>query len=1080
MTQHASFQERVEALFVELLPLGREERERLLDARCAGDPAMRDEVESLLGHHSESPAFLDAAAIRKLAEQEDDVELAPGTKVGEFTISGPLGKGGMGLVYLATQARPARTVALKVVRRSLSGYSILRRFELEAEMLGRLRHPGIAQIFQAGVADFGLGPTPYIAMEYVKGRSITDTVRETDPGVNARLELVAQVCDAVQHAHQRGIIHRDLKPANIIVDDAGHPKVLDFGVARATDGDLQVTTLRTDLGQLIGTLAYMSPEQVLGDPREVDTRSDVYAMGVVLYQLLAGRLPLDLSKASLADAARRVQDEHPARLGSLNPAFKGDIELIAAKAMEKNKTRRYQSAEELARDLRAAASGEAVLARQGSRLYALRKGMRRHRGAVLAGVAALLALVAFAAYAATQARRQRELAGQERGARIAADAAERIARAQAESLRLGLYVSNIGFAQAALAARDRDRVDAALDSCPEDLRGWEWTHLRAISDTSDLVIPMPGSRSMRAVASAQGTIVAAIGYDHHLRLADPRSGEPVASIDLSGVGRYPTRAFPSAVGGTVAASVDHRALVVIDARSGAVRRLGTSLDPAGGLFGLSADGTRALAWLPPPGEGEGKGRLGIIDVEADRVVRRYDAAAPLVAIYSPDERIIALGNVGGVGLLDADTGVQIKWFSAPGAAHSISFAPDGSRFAFADYDGNVNIVDASTLTLQRVPVSSNKLFAASWSPDGTHIALGGSEGAIFLYNVARLGSDRVLSGHGLTIDTVAWAPDGSIISGARDGTIRRWENPLASPQPETRLGQPINSGVWLPDESAIIVGDQGGRIVRVDRDGNVAPGTWPTLDGWIVELAVSPDGAIGAAVAYSGTACFFRIADGAELARVKAPDGRAIDVNFMPGGELVSVGSDADHLAFYNPLTGELAGRTPTLAPGAARHCWSPDGATLAVQCGDNAIRILDARTLETLHTCEPAAAFAWQIRFSPDGSQLLAAIDDGMILSWSTRDWTPLPPFVGHKGGVFTISVSPDGRRLASGGWDNTVRIWDLPTRRELLTMRVHTSSVHVSEFSPNGAELLTCGGEGLLKMWGRFEPPRVMSPMP
>lgn len=1080
MSEQASFAERVEALFVELMPLGREERERMLDARCAGDPAMRAEVESLLGHHSDSPAFLDAAAIRKLAEQEEDVELAPGTKVGEFTISGMLGKGGMGLVYVATQARPARTVALKVVRRSLSGYSILRRFELEAEMLGRLRHAGIAQIFQAGVADLGLGPTPYIAMEYVKGRSITDFVRETNPGVTARLELVAQVCDAVQHAHQRGIIHRDLKPANILVDESGHPKVLDFGVARATDGDLQVTTLRTDLGQLIGTLAYMSPEQVLGDPREVDTRSDVYALGVVLYQLLAGHLPLDLAKASLADAARRVQDEQPARLGSLDPAFKGDIELIAAKAMEKNKARRYQSAEELARDLRAAAAGEAVLARQGSRLYALRKGIRRHRGPVAAGAAAVLGLALFAAYAATQARRQRELADQERGARLVAAAAERIAREQAESLRFGLYVSNIGFAQAALAARDRERVDEVLNSCPEDLRGWEWKHLRALSDTSDLVIPVPGSRGARCFCSAGGTVVTAVGFDHDLRLYDPRTGAPGPVVDLSAYGAYASRAMPSGDGRVIAATADNRTLLTVDPQTGAARKLNTPIDPVGSLVGVSADGARALAWVPPPAEGKGRGQLGVIDLAEDRLIRRYNVGLPLIANLSPDEKVIALGYIGGVGLLDAETGRELKWIAAPGAVHWISYTSDGARLAFADYEGNVSVVDAATFSLQRVPVSSNKLLAAAWNPEGTHIALGGSEGAIFVYNVSRLGPDRVLSGHGITIDTLIWAPDGAIISGARDGTIRRWENPLASPQPEARVGQSISTGVWLPDESAFLVGTHGNRVVRIERDGTIAQGAWPVLDGWIVELAVSPDGQTGAAVTYAGGVCFFRTDDGAVLSQARAPAGRGIDVTFMPGGQYASVGSDADHIAFFDPKTGEVTGRTPALAVGAARHAWSPDGKTLAVQCGDNAIRILDARTFEVLHTTAPAGNFAWQIRFSPDGSQMFAALDDGLVLSWNTRDWSPLPPFVGHKGGVFAISVSPDGTRLASGGWDNTFRLWDTRSRTELLTTRVHTSAVHAVEFSPSGKELATGAGEGLMKIWGRFEPPKVMPQTP
>jgi eukaryotic-like serine/threonine-protein kinase len=221
--------------------------------------------------------------------------------LGEYRILGLIGEGGMGAVYKAEQRHPRRIVALKVIRAGVATPQLLRRFEQETEALGRLRHPGIAPIFEAGTADAGYGPQPYFAMELIDGPSLTEYARARKLSTRERLELMAKVCDAVHHAHQRGIIHRDLKPGNILVDESGQPKILDFGVARVTDSDNRATR-ETDMGQLIGTLAYMSPEQVLADPLELDTRSDVYALGVILYELLSGRLPYDVSRKLLHQA----------------------------------------------------------------------------------------------------------------------------------------------------------------------------------------------------------------------------------------------------------------------------------------------------------------------------------------------------------------------------------------------------------------------------------------------------------------------------------------------------------------------------------------------------------------------------------------------------------------------------------------------------------------------------------------------------------------------------------------------------------------------------------------------------------
>src|SRR4051794_11685994 len=313
-------------------------------------------------------------------------------RIGCYRIVRMLGQGGMGIVYEAEQDRPRRTVALKVIKPGFANPNLLRRFELEAEALGRLQHPGIAQIFEAGMADTGCGLQPYFAMELIGGEPLVQYAQAHALNIQQRLELMAKVCEAVHHAHQRGIIHRDLKPANILVEASAQPKVLDFGVARITEGDAQ-TTLQTEVGQILGTLTYMSPEQVLGNPLDVDTHSDVYSLGVILFELLAGRLPYKIPRQP-HEAVRTLQDCSPTRLGLISRDYRGDIETIVGKSLEKEKIRRYASAAEMAGDIQRHLKNEPIIARPPSTIYQLQKLGRRHKGLVVAIAAVFLALAA--------------------------------------------------------------------------------------------------------------------------------------------------------------------------------------------------------------------------------------------------------------------------------------------------------------------------------------------------------------------------------------------------------------------------------------------------------------------------------------------------------------------------------------------------------------------------------------------------------------------------------------------------------------------------------------------------------------
>ncbi len=432
---------RVREAFHELCELPPDERDpRLADL----DAAIRPEVERLLRSMGGSEALTDG--IERLVGE------AAAPTIPGYRVIRTIGEGGMGVVYEAEQEQPRRRVALKVIRPGLATPGLARRFRREAELLARLKHAGIAQIYGVGVGDIGGVRAPYIAMELVEGRRLTDHARALDLDTPARLELAAHVCDAVEHAHQRGIIHRDLKPANILVDSDGQPKILDFGVAKLTEHDLNAVTMQTEPGRIIGTAAYMSPEQATGDPDELDTRSDVYALGVVIYELLTGRLPFEVDRLALPEAIRVIREESPTRVASIDTSLRGDVDTILAKAIERDKGRRYQSASELGSDIRRHLRDEPIIARPPSTAYQLRKFARRNKALVGGVTATILALAGGLVTTSVLLR------------------AESQARAQAEE----------SLARAAAASEFMERV--LLGVTPKQARGMDTQLLRSMLD----------------------------------------------------------------------------------------------------------------------------------------------------------------------------------------------------------------------------------------------------------------------------------------------------------------------------------------------------------------------------------------------------------------------------------------------------------------------------------------------------------------------------------------------------------------------------------------------------------------------
>lgn len=416
---------RLESLFARALELEPRNRATWLASLSGADAALRAELDSLLVHLERSSHFLarpatDAAFLAVRPE-----------RIASYRILHELGSGGMGVVYLAEQDKPRREVALKVIRAGISSAESLRRFEHEAVALARLHHPNIAQIFEAGTADWGFGPQPFFAMEFVQGKMLSEHVRERACSVHERLTLLAQACDALDHAHGRGVVHRDLKPSNILVEimlGGSQIKVLDFGVARVTDVGVQTASRLTDAGQVLGTLSYMSPEQACGDWLAVGAESDVYSLGAIGYELFGGAPPLDVLGRPLHEAVRIVCDTEPEPLASRGVRIDREIETILFKALDKDPRRRYGSARELAEDLRRHMQNRPILARPPSRTYRLAKFTRRHR-ALVAGVS-LTFLALLGGLIAT--RRQAVVAASERDR---ADDEAQVARAVAEFQR---------------------------------------------------------------------------------------------------------------------------------------------------------------------------------------------------------------------------------------------------------------------------------------------------------------------------------------------------------------------------------------------------------------------------------------------------------------------------------------------------------------------------------------------------------------------------------------------------------------------------------------------------------------------
>jgi serine/threonine protein kinase len=531
--------DRAKEVFLDALEIAAPgDRRTFLDRACGGDAALRREVEGLLAHHPRVGSFLASGA----GDPDATASLAavpvetPGTVIGPYRLMEQIGEGGFGLVFVAEQHHPVRRrVALKVIRPGMDTREVVARFEAERQALALMDHPNIATVFDAGATPAG---RPYFVMELVRGVPITQYCDDHRLTPRDRLGLFADLCAAVQHAHQKGVIHRDLKPSNVLVaSHDGKPvvKIIDFGVAKALGQSLTEKTVYTRFTQMVGTPLYMSPEQAGSSSLDVDTRTDIYSLGVLLYELLTGTTPFDkdrLRNAGYDEIRRIIREEEPAkpstRMSTLGLAastasanrgadprrlsrlFRGELDWVVMKALEKDRDRRYESAGAFAADVRRYLNDEPVQACPPSAGYRLRKFARRNRAAVAtaAGVVLGLLLAVGSALAVQAANTARVTAEQKR----TSDALER-EKQTTDALTRSLkaeevtgYFRNVALAERELAAGNVGRAEELLDDCPVRLRAWEWHHLKR-RPHGPLVFREHGSGVWAMAFSPDGTLI---------------------------------------------------------------------------------------------------------------------------------------------------------------------------------------------------------------------------------------------------------------------------------------------------------------------------------------------------------------------------------------------------------------------------------------------------------------------------------------------------------------------------------------------------------------------------------------------
>lgn len=1002
----------------------------------------------LLSEIEQNNAFLD-----RMVPVLRDRRSAPSVRPSELSaipgyhIRGEASHGGQGIVYRAIQLATRRTVALKVpLLGSLATARQRQRFEREIEIIAALRHPHIVTLY--GTETLPSGQT-ILVMEYVEGEPLdawlaVDTEREEEgqtprgPARRAQGELLAlfvKLCDAVNFAHQQGVIHRDLKPANIMIDRAGEPRILDFGLARASGDDpLTQTRAVTRTGEFMGTLLYAAPEQVQGDPDSIDTRTDVYALGVILYEALTGQPPYPIA-GSLAEALRSIIEAPPARPSAHDPRVNDELDTIVLKALAKDKARRYQSARDLALDLERHMAGEPISAKSDSAWYLLRKAVRRNRWPILAGAAGVALVLAFGILMAVQAGRLAHQRNEAERQRAAAEAL--LSRSNVER---GRVLATGGHLIAAEDLLWPELFRAASGVAGSDFANgfvkspafWAIRELYS-RQPCRLTLAADPREVTQVVFNSEGDRILTFGGDDRLKQwswpdgellrSEPIGCQPCSAADFSADGRY-----------FACATQDGRRIVV-RCHDGTNQTFpGDASDPAR-MLACSADGAK---WASA-------GTNGIVelrDTNSGACLYRIEAhRGPVSRLrFAPGgASLVSAGqDDSALRLWDTSTGRLLQSLEARASAWPVlGFHPGGELLAFT---GRANEEFAWWETARGRLQSSAVPYAASirtlcHSPDGGMLVVGGADGTAVLVDVQseeRLGE---YSGHSGAIGSMAFNPHGAELATASvDGRIRVWDVP---PYRNARL----LTG-HLDTVMTVKFDVQSGLLASASGDGTVR--LW---DGWTGESrgAFSAHSGFASAVAFDASG------------RVLASGGHDGAV------KLWDVSTEAPRNAKLGLRYSFDAG-----VKRVAHLAFSANGRWLAV-CGDEpAIHLWDlsgqprlSRRLSGHTQRVPMAAF------SPDGVRLVSGGADRRILQWDLASGRSIAAWHEHRGPVRAVQFSPDGRRIVSSSDDSTVRLWDAATGHLIQDLSGHRGQVFAAGFSADGSLVASADGAGAVKIW-------------
>jgi WD40 repeat protein/serine/threonine protein kinase len=1077
-----------------------DERSAYLNEACGQDLQLRARVDDLLRAHRDAGNFLGGDSSADGTIEHSPIAERPGTTIGPYKLMQQIGEGGFGVVFLAEQERPVRRrVALKVIKPGMDTCDVIARFEAERQALAMMDHPNIARVFDAGATEFG---RPYFVMELVRGVPITDFCDQHHHTPRQRLELFNSVCSAIQHAHQKGIIHRDVKPSNVLValhDNKPVVKVIDFGVAKALSQQLTDRTIFTQFSQVLGTPLYMSPEQAELSRLDIDTRSDIYSLGVLLYELLAGTTPFDrdrLKRAALDEIRRIIREEEPpkpstrltqsgdrlpsiAALRNIEPSkltklIRGDLDWIVMKCLEKDRMRRYETAASLTEDLQRYLDNEPVQARPPSFPYRFRKLAMRHRAAMVTSAIIFLSLIGGiigtswqahrAAAAAKNAKNNEILAVQEAERARAAEAkAQELVTKNSEMRQLAesqrqiaeeqlarsewlLYASQIASAQRAWETNDAADAWRNLVACRSDLRGWEYAYLYALFNQNQVTLKGHARWTCGVAFSPDGQRIVSVGSDG-IKLSDAIGGQelftqPAIFRATDNVAFSPdgTRFVSGGEDKTLKVwnTLNGQELLAIKGHAGEVTSVVFSLDGKQ-IVSSSRDKTLKV-WDATSGQ-----ELRTLQGHTGPVFR--------VALSSNGERIVSLSGDKTIKVWDAASGMALLTLNGQTRAiYALAFSPDGTRIVSGDEDGTLKVWDAeSGEELLALKGHAEEISNVAFRPDGKRFVSSGSfsDWTPRVWDVTSGQELLTLKGHTEFIKDVAFSQDGQrIASVSDDETIKVWNATKA--QGPLILKGPVGGGGML----RVSFSHDGKQIVGCSEDNALK--VWDATSG--AELLTLEGHAGAKRVAYSPDG--LRIVGGGDDKMLKVWDATI-------GQELLTLRGHAE------PVYGVA---------------FSLDGQRIASGSADKTLKVWDATTGRVLLTLKGHVGGVFDAAFSPNGQQIVSCSGttsstirgDDTLNIWDASSGAVLLKLKGHTGGTYAVAYSPDGKRIASCGEDGTLKVWSAAGGQELITLKGHNMYVTNVGFSSDGQRIVSVGADGTCMVWDASHAPELPVPQP